>query len=139
MIPFPEVLGKIFLGYTKKSLKSPTQHRQIHMAFGIVTVLGGGGSQRFCDDITKALEVNSWWWERGVKNCPKLPDVINGRPLFAFDIPTYSLSNEDRSMFANEVIHSLWRDGFVVRSFLSQFITSLWGMITDEDELKEVR
>ena len=46
-----------------------------------VTVIGGGG-QVFCDDSTNALLIRRvTMGGRSVKNCPKLRDVIHGRPL----------------------------------------------------------
>ena len=46
-----------------------------------VTVLGGGG-QGFCDNSSKSLVIKRVTiGGGGVRNCPKLRDVIYGRPL----------------------------------------------------------
>jgi hypothetical protein len=47
-----------------------------------VTVVGGGG-KRFCDNSTKASVIKKMRDDGGMgdQNCPKLSDVIYGRPL----------------------------------------------------------
>ena len=48
----------------------------------------GGGGQGFCEDSTKALAIKRVTMGRGgVKNCPKLRDVIYGRPQSSLKIP----------------------------------------------------
>ena len=47
-----------------------------------------GGGQGFCDDITKAIVIKRVTvGEGGSKKCPKLRDVIYGRPLM---VKTYT-------------------------------------------------
>ena len=49
-----------------------------------VMVLGGEGGQGFYDDSTKALVIKPVTMGKGGKNCPRLRDVIFGRPLRIF-------------------------------------------------------
>ena len=63
----------------------------VHMHFGSsindVTAIGG---QRFFDDRTEALVLNSvtmgGGWREGFKKCSKLPDVIHRRPLVQIEL-----------------------------------------------------
>ena len=50
------------------------------MSIHDITVLGGG-DQWICDDVTKALLLNSVNMGEGIKRCPKLRDVIYRQPL----------------------------------------------------------
>ncbi len=66
----------------KRIFTSWTQRQSSRIIFGVIHKwrysLEGQG---FCDSSTKALVIKSVTMGEGVKNCPKLRDVIYGRPF----------------------------------------------------------
>jgi len=99
---------------------------------------GGGG---FCDEIAKASELKIVKMRKGIKNCPKLRDVIYGRPTLKaflmrashpdhivwwtfrfFQVTILSTFNEQ--FFLYEIV---FRDFFVFSDWICHFCQKVIG------------